>query len=200
MRARAARRKAATPTPRPKRFRMSVALTDRRNWVQDTQADACTQCNSEFSVLLRRVGPSRLRLARFRAPIEVCPSIPFPQHHCRQCGLIYCHSCCVKRPGVGKRICDACWRSSVRAIAKSAVGVLASFFCLPPCPLACAVSCAVYLCVCVVDGSGGAASLLCVLCLRSPWMCCVCARPLVCKYVCMSMPVPSCIYACVWCL
>lgn len=43
---------------------------------------------------------------------------PSPQHHCRECGLIYCHNCAKRRsvhPYIGVRVCDVCWTRMSRA-------------------------------------------------------------------------------------
>jgi trimeric autotransporter adhesin len=53
-------------------------------WQDDEDVDACGECEEAFTLVLRR-------------------------HHCRSCGLIFCHACVPFRGHAGKRVCARCW-------------------------------------------------------------------------------------------
>eukprot|EP00164_Ancoracysta_twista_P000333 GFYU01000459.1.p1 GENE.GFYU01000459.1~~GFYU01000459.1.p1 ORF type:complete len:242 (-),score=79.20 GFYU01000459.1:263-988(-) len=56
--------------------------TGKVEWMKDSEAPACMNCNAKFTVMRRR-------------------------HHCRDCGHIFCGACAPSRD-VGKRVCDPC--------------------------------------------------------------------------------------------
>eukprot|EP00002_Diphylleia_rotans_P025203 TRINITY_DN4983_c0_g1_i2.p1 TRINITY_DN4983_c0_g1~~TRINITY_DN4983_c0_g1_i2.p1 ORF type:complete len:376 (-),score=72.46 TRINITY_DN4983_c0_g1_i2:168-1295(-) len=60
-----------------------------RNWVPDDAVTACVGCKAAFGLLLRK-------------------------HHCRKCGMIFCHSCSSNKVALSfldppMRVCDRCF-------------------------------------------------------------------------------------------
>lgn len=70
---------------------LSTSITfEEPNWMPDTSANTCLNCNSSFTLLTRR-------------------------HHCRNCGKIFCNECCSEKmllPHLGKneleKVCNNC--------------------------------------------------------------------------------------------
>ena len=88
-----------------------MACTVIHGWVPDEEAAACMACKKNFTTIRRRV--SWLALV----PDSLMPSHPslYTQHHCRQCGGLYCGMCSSKRfPLLDRgfsdpvRVCDKC--------------------------------------------------------------------------------------------
>nr|CAI5865387.1 unnamed protein product [Callosobruchus analis] len=70
-------------------------------WVKDNTAVECKACNKEFN------------LTRRRFSVASNPILNLLQHHCRNCGEIFCNSCSdnfVPLPSSAKpvRVCDSC--------------------------------------------------------------------------------------------
>lgn len=63
------------------------------DWVKDEHAVACKACTTKFSFLNRRVSLAPVRgceCVRSRAHV-------LAQHHCRNCGNVFCGKCSSKR-------------------------------------------------------------------------------------------------------
>ena len=58
---------------------------DPTNWIADSRAKSCFKCNHEFTFTRRK-------------------------HHCRKCGMIFCHDCVSRRTIAEStnRICNIC--------------------------------------------------------------------------------------------
>eukprot|EP00808_Paulinella_micropora_P015371 g57235.t1 len=81
---------------------MVEAAIGRRRWVKDTDAKKCMACYCKFSLLLRK-------------------------HHCRLCGLVFCHACSshvikLKTSGRTGRACNACFERAKNGQLKIAGG------------------------------------------------------------------------------
>ncbi|XP_047658079.1 RUN and FYVE domain-containing protein 1-like isoform X1 [Tachysurus fulvidraco] len=81
-------------------------------WLKDDEATQCKQCRKEFSISRRKVSP-RSRLDPFRSSTSDSCLMSSFQHHCRNCGDIYCNSCSgneLALPSYPKpvRVCDVC--------------------------------------------------------------------------------------------
>ena len=67
---------------------------DKSLWVPDEQADICYECGNKFILVIRR------------------------KHHCRICGRIYCHDCCMKIPNENDnselRVCNSCYKINIK--------------------------------------------------------------------------------------
>ena len=67
---------------------------DKSLWVPDEQADICYECGNKFILVIRR------------------------KHHCRICGRIYCHDCCMKIPNENDNsellVCNSCYKINAK--------------------------------------------------------------------------------------
>ncbi|VDP91612.1 unnamed protein product [Echinostoma caproni] len=78
-----------------------------RQWTKDDDVAHCSNCHAEFSLTNRKVNRNRLI---FLNPISV---FLIQQHHCRQCGGIFCHTCSSYRASIAAskdpvRVCGPC--------------------------------------------------------------------------------------------
>jgi hypothetical protein len=87
--------------------RSHMCATVAAQWIRDDEAACCMRCKTAFTMMTRRVRPSQLN-ARFS-------HLTSSQHHCRNCGGVFCGKCTQKRVPLLKlghiepvRVCDSC--------------------------------------------------------------------------------------------
>lgn len=84
-------------------------------WLKDDEATQCKQCQKEFSIARRKVGSLYLIIlfVLLHPVISMSSMFLVLQHHCRNCGDIYCSSCSSNELALPSyprpvRVCDVC--------------------------------------------------------------------------------------------
>ncbi|XP_008291425.1 RUN and FYVE domain-containing protein 1 isoform X1 [Stegastes partitus] len=89
-------------------------------WLKDDEATQCKQCQKEFSISRRKVGASfphcisfKLLVTYIATDMSLSHARLLSQHHCRNCGDIYCNSCSSNELALPSyprpvRVCDMC--------------------------------------------------------------------------------------------
>lgn len=87
-------------------------------WLKDDEATQCKQCQKEFSIARRKVGSFFIAFYLYYIYTDISSmAMSSPrfvlQHHCRNCGDIYCNSCSSNELALPSyprpvRVCDMC--------------------------------------------------------------------------------------------